>query len=187
MQPAKFHFKNIGPIKKAELELGDLTIIAGRNNTGKSYIAYTLYGFLSQWNQLPWDMGMGLKRITAKIIKEGRFERTVSRETLDHERKKWLCHLTRSFSQGEYLADVFSSSRNAFSKASFEVELPYEFFNDVEQAEVTLETGDLFSVQYDGSNMIVTGKNVNSQHRHSGEFVYYLSTLYRSFMVSRTP
>ena len=32
----KFRFKNLGPIKEADLELGDLTIIAGRNNTGKN-------------------------------------------------------------------------------------------------------------------------------------------------------
>ena len=42
----KFVFKNLGPINEAELELGDLTIIAGRNNTGKTYVAHTLYGFL---------------------------------------------------------------------------------------------------------------------------------------------
>ena len=41
-----YRFKNIGPVHKADLELGDLTVIAGRNNTGKTYIAYTLYGFL---------------------------------------------------------------------------------------------------------------------------------------------
>ena len=42
----KAKFKNIGPIHEAELELKDLTIIAGPNNTGKPYLAYTLYGFL---------------------------------------------------------------------------------------------------------------------------------------------
>ena len=42
----KFRFKNLGPIEDAELELSDLTIIAGRNNTGKTYMVYTLYGFL---------------------------------------------------------------------------------------------------------------------------------------------
>ena len=31
----KFQFRNLGPIKEAELELGELTIVAGRNNTGK--------------------------------------------------------------------------------------------------------------------------------------------------------
>ena len=43
--PLTFTFKNIGPIKSADLELGDLTIVAGRNNTGKTYLTYTLYGF----------------------------------------------------------------------------------------------------------------------------------------------
>jgi AAA15 family ATPase/GTPase len=42
----KAKFKNIGPIQDADLELKDLTIIAGANNTGKTYLAYTLYGFL---------------------------------------------------------------------------------------------------------------------------------------------
>ena len=46
----KFIFKNLGPINEAELELGDLTIIAGRNNTGKTYVAYALYGFLKAWS-----------------------------------------------------------------------------------------------------------------------------------------
>ena len=45
----KFRFKNLGPIEQADLELGDLTIIAGRNNTGKTYLAYALYGFLKRW------------------------------------------------------------------------------------------------------------------------------------------
>lgn len=48
----KFVFKNLGPMHKAELELGDLTIIAGQNNTGKTYVAYALYGFLKMWEEL---------------------------------------------------------------------------------------------------------------------------------------
>ena len=44
--PVTFRFRKIGPVKDAALELGDLTIIAGRNNTGKTYLTYALYGFL---------------------------------------------------------------------------------------------------------------------------------------------
>ena len=44
--------KNIGIIKQAEYTLGDLTIICGENNTGKTYTAYTLYGFLNSWRKL---------------------------------------------------------------------------------------------------------------------------------------
>ena len=42
----KFTFKKLGPIKAAEMRLGKLTVIAGGNNTGKTYLAYALYGFL---------------------------------------------------------------------------------------------------------------------------------------------
>ena len=43
--------KNIGILKQAEFSLGDLTIICGENNTGKTYTAYTLYGFLESWRK----------------------------------------------------------------------------------------------------------------------------------------
>ena len=54
----KFVFKNLGPISEAELELGDLTIIAGRNNTGKTYVAYTLSCFLLMWQGWPPALGI---------------------------------------------------------------------------------------------------------------------------------
>ena len=39
--------KNLGVLKQAEFTLGDLTIICGGNNTGKTYATYALFGFLS--------------------------------------------------------------------------------------------------------------------------------------------
>ncbi|KJV06264.1 hypothetical protein VZ94_12445 [Methylocucumis oryzae] len=41
---------NLGALQTAKLSLGDLTIICGSNNTGKTYATYALYGFLSSWN-----------------------------------------------------------------------------------------------------------------------------------------
>lgn len=40
----KFTFKKLGPIKVAEMRLGKLTVIAGENNTAKTYLAYALWG-----------------------------------------------------------------------------------------------------------------------------------------------
>ncbi|ACB51007.1 hypothetical protein cce_1657 [Crocosphaera subtropica ATCC 51142] len=45
----KFEISNLGYIKQAEIELGDLTIICGKNNTGKTYVNYAIYGFLRTW------------------------------------------------------------------------------------------------------------------------------------------
>ena len=44
-EPVTFHFRKIGPVKDAELDLGDLTIIAGRNNTGKTYLSTRYMAF----------------------------------------------------------------------------------------------------------------------------------------------
>ncbi|MCW8200317.1 ATP-binding protein [Verminephrobacter aporrectodeae subsp. tuberculatae] len=45
----KFEFKKLGPLDEAVLELADLTIICGENNTGKTYVTYAVYGFLRSW------------------------------------------------------------------------------------------------------------------------------------------
>lgn len=48
----KFKLENIGLIDKAEISLNDFTLICGQNNTGKTYITYSIYGFLYSWNNL---------------------------------------------------------------------------------------------------------------------------------------
>ncbi len=45
------HLKNMGVLKQATFSLADLTLLCGENNTGKTYAAYTLYGFLQSWRQ----------------------------------------------------------------------------------------------------------------------------------------
>ena len=47
----KIELKNLGILKHAEFSLGDLTIICGENNTGKTYATYALYGFLDSWGK----------------------------------------------------------------------------------------------------------------------------------------
>ena len=42
----KFTIENVGPIKKAEIEFGNLTILCGKNNTGKTYITYNAFNYL---------------------------------------------------------------------------------------------------------------------------------------------
>lgn len=43
----KFVFKNFGCIKKAEIELKSFNVVAGRNESGKSFILRALYGIFS--------------------------------------------------------------------------------------------------------------------------------------------
>ncbi|HQS03428.1 MAG: hypothetical protein B7Y07_05835 [Halothiobacillus sp. 24-54-40] len=48
----KFEFKKLGLLDEATLELADLTLICGENNTGKTYATYAVYGFLRSWRRL---------------------------------------------------------------------------------------------------------------------------------------
>lgn len=52
----KFQFDQLGSLHTGEVELADLTIICGENNTGKTYITNSLYALLFGWQQLlAWD------------------------------------------------------------------------------------------------------------------------------------
>lgn len=48
----KISIKHLGALDQAEFSLGDLTIICGCNNSGKTYATYALYGFLSFWREI---------------------------------------------------------------------------------------------------------------------------------------
>ena len=64
--------KNVGILKQAEFSLGDLTIICGKNNTGKTYATYALYGFLRSLRSLidiPIDNSQIRNLFSEKVIK----------------------------------------------------------------------------------------------------------------------
>lgn len=48
----KFTFEKLGLLDYVEVELADLTLICGENNTGKTYVTYAIYGFLRSWRKI---------------------------------------------------------------------------------------------------------------------------------------
>ena len=65
----QFTFSHLGPIDDAKLELAKLTVICGRNNTGKTYVTYSIYAFLARWRQfIGWDV---LEADIATLSNEG--------------------------------------------------------------------------------------------------------------------
>ncbi len=67
----KIAIANLGTIKQAEFTLGDLTILCGGNNTGKTYATYALYGFLTYWR----DYATSLSEVqTQQLLNEGSLE-----------------------------------------------------------------------------------------------------------------
>ena len=127
--PIRFRFEHLGPVREAELELGDLTIITGRNNTGKTYIAYTIYGFLKHYL-------LGTRRRMHSQSKFSRWIETLASLSTTHEHKHWLSlddilsHRREilseysNFFSDVLLADVFSSRREEFEASRVSMNLP---------------------------------------------------------------
>ncbi|NQE50574.1 AAA family ATPase [Herbaspirillum rubrisubalbicans] len=66
---AKFKIENLGHIKRGEFEVKPLTLFCGKNNTGKTWAMYALYGCL---DRLPTGMSIpGLRDIESSLLKDG--------------------------------------------------------------------------------------------------------------------
>lgn len=113
----KVKVKNLGALKQAEFTIGDLTIICGGNNTGKTYATYALFGFLKNWRNL----------FSVKI-KMPKIEELLTEGVLRLDIQDYLDDADKIISQGcqEYvgqLSDVFATSEDRFSNADFSVSL----------------------------------------------------------------
>ena len=129
-----FRFENIGPIHSADIKLGDLTIIAGRNNTGKTYLVYALYGFLKQWEGwsgtrifLPNRDGesnppIRSAQIVTALAESGRASYPATPNYLRGIRRDLVDRLARDFS-ARALPAVFSTTSEDFRNAQMSVEL----------------------------------------------------------------
>ena len=127
-----YRFKNIGPAKNAEIEIGDLTIISGRNNTGKTYLSYTLYGILKLWRARLSSRRLSarikrrlngiqdLSRVLEDLLKNGRSKLTMDDDLLAEQRSAVLRFLSQQFSRNA-LSQVFNSPDDEFDNSSIEV------------------------------------------------------------------
>ncbi|WP_422472853.1 AAA family ATPase [Endozoicomonas sp. ALB032] len=63
----KFTFKNLGYVDQGSIELGDMTLICGPNNVGKTWLNYAMYGLLKDY---PFIASFNLEPEIFKNLKE---------------------------------------------------------------------------------------------------------------------
>jgi predicted ATPase len=106
-----FELKNIGAIKSAKIELGNLTLISGKNNTGKTYINYSLYGFLSYLREKPFP----------QLFTNSHFEfqnsGTIDLKQAEKDLTQVLTLLTQLYVSK--LKDIFSANAEEFVESEF--------------------------------------------------------------------
>ena len=187
--PVTFRFKNIGPVKEADMELGDLTIIAGRNNTGKTYLAYTLYTFLKTWREWADILSSPFTDIDAqafddlvkKVIKTDQAKHPIDRESFNSERRAIIQVLAKDFSE-DALSNVFSSSEATFEGASLEIML-----NDAFPLEILSQKDGNFSITYDGSDILIEQDPTQTKDTFSPRTRSIISKLCLSFLFPEFP
>ena len=126
----RFRFRDLGPLTDAELQIGGLTVIAGRNNSGKTYLLNALYGFLELWRQLPAAVeevrknpALGaLRAFFREAATTCLARRTVSLTTVDRERRILLGAMSAAYSSG-VLDRVLGAPAGTLSGASVGITL----------------------------------------------------------------
>ena len=113
----KIQITNLGIVDFAEVELGKMTLICGENNTGKTYITYGVYGFLTFWHEsfrLP---------IPTQIFQElnERGVATFDLEPMVNDPSNVLKTACQQFH--ENLPQVFASPANRFASTKFSVQV----------------------------------------------------------------
>jgi predicted ATP-dependent endonuclease of OLD family len=112
----KFNLSKLGYLDNATIELGDLTIICGQNNTGKTYINYALYGFLESWQS---NIDFKLDEEIETLFQDG-----VIQINLDlYQEKFWAGIREVADSYSEFLPNIFSVGEDSFKETRFEVRL----------------------------------------------------------------
>ena len=175
-KPPTFRFKKIGSVKEAEVELGNLTIIAGRNNTGKTYLVYTLYGFLKTLEERRHRENLLVGRrnfevvypdiqgISGKVNQEGRASFPLDRKQFRQQQEKIIRRFARVFSKRD-LPIVFSSHQSNFEGSSIEVDFSEDAFNGTYSVKEEFRGDISLSMEYDGSNLVVNTGAIENQRR----------------------
>lgn len=121
------YVENLGVLKQAEFELGDLTLICGSNNTGKTYATYALYGFLYHWPRI-----LEFKVLDSHI--RTLFIEGVVRIDVRSYVKNASEVLKRGCSRyAKTLPKVFASRSNYFKNSRFQVKLQSDLFSSVKE------------------------------------------------------
>ncbi len=116
----RIRLKNLGILKHAEFSPGTLTIICGENNTGKTYMAYALYGFLRSWRELV-DFS----------ISEAQIQRLLTDGVLHIDLSQYVKTANQILAEAckkyrDKLDEVFAATEGRFRNSEFyiEVEIP---------------------------------------------------------------
>ncbi len=112
----KIKLKNLGPLIQTEFELGDFTIICGKNNTGKTYATYATYGFFDYWKK---SYTLDLENaVVERLLANGQV--TLDLPLYEKRTKKIVSDASKKYSV--ILHHVFAAKESLFKGGDFRAE-----------------------------------------------------------------
>ena len=118
----KITVKNLGVLRQAEFDLGDLTIICGGNNSGKTYATYALYSFLKTWRNYRGRMRQE-QQIPKRSIEELMNDGVAVIDLTEYVRKAETALDDMCNRYTDRLSNVFAAPRERFRDTRFRVSL----------------------------------------------------------------
>ncbi|OPH09545.1 AAA family ATPase [Cylindrospermopsis raciborskii] len=138
----KIKIKNLGALKQAEFSLGELTLICGYNNTGKTYATYALFGFLYTWRKM-----FSIK------INDDKIEQLLADGVLRLDIQEYVNQVEQIVTQGcqaytQELPKIFAASAERFKESEFQVSLNIENIRLSKKFDLEIGFGEvsLFSI-----------------------------------------
>ena len=172
----KVSLKNVGMLDEAEFEVGDLTIICGENNTGKTYATYSLYGYLDFMRSIRDDL-FYMRDRTLFEDEEIQIENNVYKITYEKIKTRFEKHIdkkSRLYST-KYLVEYMAGNRDNFLDTEFNVNFDITIEDVKKSIKIYLET-DSFNIN--------ARQDVNHIVYDDGLAIQYRKNLSNSFLTS---
>lgn len=134
----KFTFCKLGALDQADIELNSLTIVCGKNNIGKTYLTYALYGFLNTWKYFI-DAKLSSNDY-ATLREKGNVEIDIEKQF--HKRSRdLLTEAAKNYK--EKLSDVLAAQKGRFDETSIDlkISIPKNIFSSEFTKEFKSEKG----------------------------------------------
>ena len=135
----KVKIKNLGILKQTEFSLGDLTIICGGNNTGKTYATYALFGFLYTWRRLLMSPKFGLKEKIDQLLSDG----VISLDLQEYVQQCESILTTGCQRYVRQIPEVFAANEERFKNVDFQIELNFDNIQFKKKYERKISTATL--------------------------------------------
>lgn len=175
----RFHFTDLGPIADGTLRLGDLTLIVGKNNTGKTYVTYALYGILKSWPPFPNVLSRRmLRNFPVPIVPPGADYVELTEDDVNKQRVEIAKKLSNLFSS-QTLPEVFNTPNSELKGAAVDLTVAPVSLSDFPSE---YQIDDVVSITNDNTIMTVTRPKRDDGtrdpwHRHS-LVVHYIGFLF---------